>query len=151
MAASPLDSVGNPIGDAARRVRRAKLFIFLAIRSVHVAQGFVSAIGGQTSFRSRKWANATLALTTVETAWAAERQWRASQNLASVALVDAATSVVGMGMIGAATDPTSRTTSLNWMLPYGVGSTVGLAFALPRRQGAPVQRGDGGRVPLHDS
>ncbi|HEY1739511.1 MAG TPA: ATP-binding protein [Acidimicrobiia bacterium] len=144
MAASPQDPAATPVGDAARRVRRAKLFIFLAIRSVHVAQGFVSVIGGQSSFRSRKWANATLALTTVETAWVAARQWRASQNLASVALVDAATSVVGMGMIGVATDPTSRTTSLNWMLPYGVGSTVGLAFALPRRHGALLSAGMAG-------
>ena len=109
-----------------------------------------SAIGGQPSFRSRKWANATIAADygrnrgVAEAAMACPAQPRVHGTRRRGDQRDRD------GMLGAVTDPASRTTSLNWMLPYGVGSTVGRRSCCPAAR-APCCAGMAGRVLVYST
>jgi signal transduction histidine kinase len=118
------------------QLRRVEVVVFLAIRVVHVVQGAIAVSAGRSSFHSDGVAFGVLGGGVVETALIARIDLRANRHGPGPAIADTVFSVVGLVAIAAATPPSARTTSLNWMLPYAVGAAVGVGFAMANLRGA---------------
>jgi signal transduction histidine kinase len=116
-------------GEESLRAERGLTITYLGIRAIHLAQGTFCIVTGWSSYRRPKLAATVLVVCWAEAIWLA-RQCRAAGTCElGPGRVDAATGLAGLLAMSAATRPADRTTSLNWMLPLTVGSTVGLALA----------------------
>jgi signal transduction histidine kinase len=117
--------------DIARpRIERALVTCFLAIRTVHVLQGLACVRSARTAYRRPFLATGAELAAIAELAFLARRTVAAGTLERDVVLVDTAFGLVGLAILAAATDPTARTSSLNWMLPLTVGSGLA-ASSLP--------------------
>jgi signal transduction histidine kinase len=108
---------------------------FLAVRMVHLVQGVICVASGLSTYRRPRVAVAVLGLVGVESGWMFARIIHRRKVDALVIRVDAATGVLGLVGLAAATNVEDRTTSFNWMLPYSVGSAVGLVLGVERSEG----------------
>lgn len=139
---NPPADQANAVGDADTaieleaqvRTERALAICFFAIRSVHLGQGAICTVRATRSYRRPRLATVTLLLSTIESAWLFGRWTRGKRPDAWVSWVDTAFGLCGLAAIGAATEPRDRTTSVNWMLPYTVGTGAGTALGLARRR-----------------
>ena len=91
---------------------------------------------GWSSYRRPRLAAATWAVCVVESAWLLRRVARSRRVDELTARVETVTGAVGMLALAAATPFEDRTTSLNWMMPYSVAATLGLALNTRRVEGA---------------
>jgi signal transduction histidine kinase len=108
---------------------------FLAIRIVHLAQGVICVASGWSNYRRPRMAVAVLGLVGAESTWLLARVIR-RRNVDTLAIrVDAAVGVLGLVGLASATSVEDRTTSFNWMLPYSVGTAVGLVVGVARQEG----------------
>lgn len=108
---------------------------FLAVRMVHLVQGVICVASGWSTYRRPRLAAAVLGLVGVESGWLFARIIRQRDADALAVRVDAAASLVGLVGLASATSVEDRTTSFNWMLPYSVGSAVGLVLGVGRQEG----------------
>jgi signal transduction histidine kinase len=107
---------------------------FLVVRAVALVQGLVCTTSGYRSYRRPRVARALLFASIAEYAWLARRIWRhRAYDEPALAVGDTAFGVVGLVAIAATTTPEDRTSSMNWMLPFTVAGTAGLAIAMPQR------------------
>jgi signal transduction histidine kinase len=104
------------------------MFIFLAVRAVHVSQAVISVATAPSSYHPPTLAVAVAGAAVVESALIAVVDLRHRAHGWAVARLDALASLAGVVALAAATPEASRTTSLYWMLPYAVGAAVGLAL-----------------------
>lgn len=111
-------------------VDRWGMWIFLAVRLVHVAQAALCVVSGRRSYARPRLAAGVFAGCATASGWVLRRCLRASTIDATAARVDTAVGIAGILGLAAATRPEDRTTSLNWMLPYTVGGTVALGIAV---------------------
>ncbi len=111
------------------KVERGLVLTLLAVRGVHVSQGIICVVNGWSSYRRPKMAALALAMCCAESAWLVRRCWRAGTIEPTVARMEVATGITGLLVMAGATNPADRTTSMNWMLPYTVGSTVGFSLS----------------------
>jgi signal transduction histidine kinase len=114
------------------------LSTFLAIRAVHVIQGFTCVVTARSAYRRPKVAVAAAFTALAELAWLAQRDVSRGFHDAATARTDAVFGAVGLVVLGVATHPEDRTSSVNWMLPLSVGSCLGAAAALEPLEGASV-------------
>jgi signal transduction histidine kinase len=136
--------LGNGVGsttpfEAARPgIERALISTFLAIRAVHVVQGFTCVVTARSTYRRPKLAIAVGVASLAELAWIAKRDFTRGRHDPTTARIDAAFGATGLLALGWATHPADRTTSVNWMLPLTVGSTLGAAGSLELIEGAGI-------------
>ncbi len=117
------------------RIDRALLLTLLAIRGVHVIQGFSCVVTARGAYRRSKIA-AVLAIGALgELLWLADHGLSVGRHQLMAARGDTLFGMAGLVMLGAATSPADRTSSLNWMLPLTVGSCIGNAFAMSTVEG----------------
>jgi signal transduction histidine kinase len=109
-------------------VERGLVITYLGIRTIHLAQGAFCVASGWSSYRRPKLAAGTLAMCAAEAVWLARRSVVSGIREAGPRRVDTVTGLVGLLAMAAATRPEDRTTSLNWMMPLTVGSTIGHAL-----------------------
>jgi signal transduction histidine kinase len=117
----------TPFVSARPGVERMLATTFFAVRGVHVIQGLTCVASGRRAYRRPGVAVATEAAAIVELGLLAWRSTRSDQYDALAARADVAFGLVGLVALAAATEPSDRTASLNWMLPLTVGSTLGSA------------------------
>ncbi len=110
----------------------------LAVRSVHVVQGFTCVITARSAYRRPKVAIVAAAASLAELVWMAKRDFSRGSHDSSTARLDAAFGAAGLLALGMATHPADRTSSLNWMLPLTVGSCLGASMGLDRMEGASI-------------
>jgi signal transduction histidine kinase len=115
-------------------IENGLLNAYLAVRVVHLVQGLICVATGWRSYRRPGLAAAVLAGVTAESAWLLRRVARLRAVDPVAARVETATSVVGLVALAAATPVSARTTSMNWMMPYSVASTLGLAVSSNRTE-----------------
>jgi signal transduction histidine kinase len=108
---------------------------YLATRLVHLVQGFICVATGWRNYARPRLAAAVLVSTTVESVWLVRRVVRLKTVDPLAARVETATGTAGLLLLAAATPFEARTTSMNWMLPYSVASTLGLAINSNRLEG----------------
>ncbi len=106
------------------------LWTYLAIRAVHLVQGAICVISGWSSYRRPRLAALVLGATWAESAWLIGRSARTRTVDSFGARIDTLTGAGGLFGLAAATAVEDRTSSLNWMLPYSVGSTLALALGV---------------------
>jgi signal transduction histidine kinase len=110
----------------------------LAIRVVHVVQGFTCVVTARSNYRRPKLAIAVGTASLAELAWLAKRDFTRGDHDPTAARIDAAFGAAGLLALGWATHPADRTTSVNWMLPLTVGSALGAAASLELLEGAGI-------------
>ena len=110
----------------------------LAVRVVHVVQGFTCVLTARSTYRRPKVAIAVGVASLAELAWMAKRDFSRGCHDMTTARVDAVFGAAGLAALGWATHPADRTTSVNWMLPLTVGSALGAATSLDMREGAGI-------------
>jgi hypothetical protein len=130
-----------PRSETLARMDRALLYCFLAVRAVHVAQGVICVVSGRHGYRHRKRAALVLAGAALESAWIAQRGLRRGALDGRIATVDAGVGVVGLSALANCLAPADRTASMNWMLPYSVGSSMAMGVALPPQMGVTAAGG----------
>jgi hypothetical protein len=133
--------VAGGVQDAEREstatvIESGLLNAYLAIRVVHIVQGFICVATGWRSYKRPRIAAIVLSGAVLESAWLMRRVRRMQTVDPVSARVETATGTVGILALAAATPIDARTTSLNWMLPYSVASTLGLAVNSNRLEGA---------------
>jgi hypothetical protein len=116
-------------GEETLRAERGLVLTYLGIRAIHLAQGAFCVSSGWSSYRRPRLAAAALVVCGAEGVWLATRCRAAGTCEVGPVQVDTVTSLVGLLTMAVATRPEDRTTSLNWMMPLTVGSTLGLALA----------------------
>jgi signal transduction histidine kinase len=131
---------GPPIGSGAAEpesniIENGLKWTFLAIRMVHLVQGMICVASGWSTYRRPRLAAAVLGMVGAESTWLLVRVIR-RRNVDAVAIrVDAAIGMVGLVGLASATSVEDRTTSFNWMLPYSVGTAVGLVVGVGPQEG----------------
>jgi signal transduction histidine kinase len=126
----------TPFVSARPGVERMLATTFFAVRGVHVIQGLTCVASGRRAYRRPGLATATEAAAIVELGLLAWRSTRSDQYDALAARSDVAFGLVGLVALAAATEPSDRTASLNWMLPLTVGATLGSAVLDSMTEGA---------------
>ena len=116
-------------GEESLRAERGLLITYLGIRTIHLAQGAFCVVSGWSSYRRPKLAAAAWTVCAAEGVWLGWRCRAAGTCEPGPGRVDTVTGLVGLLAMAAATRPEDRTTSLNWMMPLTVGSTLGLALS----------------------
>jgi signal transduction histidine kinase len=106
------------------------MWAYLAVRAVHLVQGAICVISGWSSYRRPRLAALVLGATWAESAWLIGRCVTTREVDALAARVDTLTGAGGLLGLAAATSLEDRTSSLNWMLPYSVGSTLALCLGV---------------------
>src|SRR5215471_1303238 len=102
-------------------IARGMIVGFLAIRAVHLIQGYLDLAAGWHAYRLPVIA-AVLALAgTASSLWVVARSWRRGRLDPLAVAVDVAFGMIALALMGVALRTGDRTTSLNWMLPYTVG------------------------------
>jgi hypothetical protein len=117
------------------RIDRALLLTLLAIRGVHVIQGFTCVVTARGAYRRSKVATALAIGALVELLWLADHGLAEGRHQLIAARGDTLFGVAGLVALGSATSPADRTSSLNWMLPLTVGGCLGNAFAMSTAEG----------------
>ncbi len=112
--------------------------MLLAIRAVHVIQGFTCILTARSAYRRPRLAVAAAAAAMAELLWLASRDLSRGEHDATAARVDVTFGAFGLVALSMATGPVDRTSSLNWMMPLAVGSCLGSACALGRGEGAAI-------------
>jgi len=132
------DGMGSttPFEAARPGIERALMSTILAIRVVHVVQGFTCVLTARSTYRRPKLAIAVGLASLAELAWMAKRDFTRGSHDATTSRVDAAFGAAGLVALGWATHPADRTTSVNWMLPLTVGTALGAAANLELIEGA---------------
>jgi len=125
-----LAAVENAGSGTQVHIDRWASWMYLAVRLVHVAQAGLCIVSGRRAYRRPALAAAVFSMCAVETAWLVRRCVRNGSIDPMATRVDVGVSMVGLVALGAATHPEDRTTSLNWMLPYSVGTAVGLGISV---------------------
>jgi hypothetical protein len=115
-------------GEESLRAERGLTITYLGIRAIHLAQGTFCILTGWSRYRRPKLAAASLVVCGAEGIWLARRCRAAGTCEVGPGRVDTVTGLAGLLAMAAATRPQDRTTSLNWMMPLTVGSTLGLAL-----------------------
>jgi len=119
----------TPGASATNRVLRAEMFVFLAIRAVHLSQAVISVATAPTAYRSGGGvAIGVAAAAVVECGAIVMVDLRRQCHSWAVARADVVFSLLALVVLASATPGASRTTSLFWMLPYAVGAAAGLGF-----------------------
>ena len=119
-------------------IERVLMSTLLAVRVVHVVQGFTCVLTARSTYRRPKLAIAVGVASLAELAWMAKRDFSRGCHDMTTARVDAVFGAAGLVALGWATHPADRTTSVNWMLPLTVGSALGAATSLDMREGAGI-------------
>jgi len=127
----------TPFQSARPGIERALLSTILAIRAVHVVQGFSCVITARSAYQRPKVAIAAAVAALAELAWMARRDLARGSD-AATARTDAAFGAAGLLVLASAISPADRTSSLNWMMPLTVGSCLGAASALGAVEGASI-------------
>lgn len=109
---------------------QAMILTFLAIRAVHLSQGYLDLATGWHAYPHPALAAAAAAGCTGESAWIIVRSWRRGRLDPRAVTADVACGVAALFLLAGALRGGDRTTSLNWMLPYSVGTVVAAALAL---------------------
>jgi len=134
----PIEGRNAPFQSARPRIERALTSTVLAIRAVHVIQGFTCVVTSRSAYRRPKLAAAAAFAALAELLWMARRDLARGEHDATTARVDAAFGALGLVALSMATGPVDRTSSLNWMMPLTVGSCLGSTCGLGRREGAAI-------------
>lgn len=124
-------------------ITQAMVLAFLAIRTVHLSQGYLDLATGWRAYRHPAPAAVAASGCTIVTAWIVIRSWRRGRLDSAAVTVDLACGAAALLLLAAALRGSDRTTSLNWALPYTVGTTVAAALALRVRPAALVGAGLG--------
>jgi len=82
------------------------------------------------AYRRPGLAAAVFSTCAVESAWLVRRGLRNGSIDPMATRVEVGVSMVGLVVLESATYPEDRTTSLNWILPYSVGTAVGLGISV---------------------
>jgi signal transduction histidine kinase len=114
-------------------ITQAMVLTFLAIRAVHLGQGYLDLATGWRAYQHPALAVVAAAGCTTGSAWLIVRSWRRGRLDPAAVTVDLACGVAALLLLSAALRGGDRTTSLNWTLPYTVGTTVAAALALRAR------------------
>lgn len=109
---------------------RSMVMAFMAIRAVHLGQGYLDVAGGWHAYRSPALVMAIAVCGTAESTWMISRSWRRSSIDPQAVVVDALFGIAALLLVGAALGDSDRTTSLNWTLPFTVGCAVAAGLAL---------------------
>jgi signal transduction histidine kinase len=112
------------------RITRAMVLAFLAIRAVHLSQGYLDLVPGWYAYQRPLLAAVVAAGCSAESLWLITRSWRRGRLDHVSVVVEVAWGVVALVLLSGALRGSDRTTSLNWMLPYTVGAAVAGALAL---------------------
>jgi len=105
-------------------------WVYLAVRLIHVAQGALCIVSGRRSYRRPRLAVGVFAMCGATSAWIARRSLRSGFIDKWSSRADVIVGSSGLVGLAAAMKPEDRTTSLNWMLPYTVGATLGLGLSV---------------------
>lgn len=151
----PVDMGTCPVLVTRRRMGTILLSLFALVRCVHLGQAVIDvAVGARVYTQpllAATWAAACVAESGVLLGWS----WRRRRLELTAMLADAVFGLGGLGVLSVAMAGTlGRLDTLNWMLPYTVGTSIGLGFALasteedghpiePAGAGEPAQRGAG--------
>ena len=127
MERSATDAVGDSTGPV---FERAMLWTYIAVRAVHLVQGAICVASGWSSYRRPRLAALVLCASWAESTWLIARSISRRDVDALAARIDTVTGAGGLVGLAAATVIEDRTSSLNWMLPYSVGSTLALAMGV---------------------
>ncbi len=131
---SPVSGSDAATTGESARVEQAFLWTFLAIRSVHLLQGVLDVAAGYDSYSRPIVAGAVLSVCLLDCAFILVR-CLPRHRLDPVAIgVDVVVGMGGLFVVGATLHGQDRTTSINWMLPYTVGTVLALAGAFGRRR-----------------
>ena len=122
-------------------ITQAMVLTFVAIRVVHLSQGYLDLATGWAAYQHPALAVVAVAGCTAESAWIIGRSWRRGRLDAAAVVADVACGVAALLLLSAALRGSDRTTSLNWMLPYTVGTAAAAALALRARPAVLVSAG----------
>ena len=126
------------------RVQAAVLFVWLAARCAHLAQAGIDVTSGYHQYTYAGLAVGLAVACLAESALIATVMLRAERLTLKPLLADVVFGIVGLAVMSAATiKAPGRTGSLNWMLPYTVGTAAGLC-ALAAASGASARGRPGG-------
>jgi signal transduction histidine kinase len=114
---------------------------FLLVRAVHLSQGYLDLGTGWRAYLHPALAVVATAGCTAASAWIVVRSLRRGRLDCAAVLVDVTCGIAALLLLTAALRGSDRTTSLNWILPYTVGTAVAAALALPVRRAALVPAG----------
>jgi hypothetical protein len=109
---------------------RSMIVAFLAIRAVHITQGYLDVVWGWHAYHDPALVMAVTAGGTAESAWMIKRSWRRGRLDPLAVAVDALFGMAALLMVGTALGNGDRTSSLNWALPFTVGAAVAAGLAL---------------------
>ncbi len=109
------------------RVQAGVLFVWLAVRCAHLVQAGIDVASGYRQYNHRGLAVGLAVACLTESALVAVAMVRAERLTLMPLLADAVFGVAGLAVMSVATiHAPGRTGSLNWMLPYTVGTAAGL-------------------------
>jgi signal transduction histidine kinase len=114
---------------------------FLAIRAVHITQGYLDVAGGWHAYHDPALATTMAVCGTAESTWMIGRSWRRSRIDAVAVAVDVLFGMAALLLVGTSLGRGDRTTSLNWMLPFTVGTTVAAGLTLSCGAGLTLSAG----------
>jgi hypothetical protein len=124
------------------RVLAGLVFLWLAARCVHLAQAGIDLAAGSGAYTRPALAQGLAGACLAESVLFAVVTVRAQRLTLGALLADAAFGIVGLAVMAAATSGApGRAGSLNWMLPYTVGTAVGLGLLSARDSGREPVRG----------
>ena len=127
----------TPFQSARPGIERTLRSTMLAVRAVHVLQGLTCVVAARSAYRRPRLAAAAALAALTELVWIARREALDTTTVR----VDAAFGAVGLFALSAATYPSDRTSSVNWMLPLTVGSCLGVAAGVKPVEGASITAG----------
>jgi signal transduction histidine kinase len=116
-----------------RWITQAMVLTFLLVRAVHLSQGYLDLGTGWRAYQHPVLAVAAAASGTAASAWIIARSMRRGRLDPAAVVVDVICGIAALLLLTGALQGSDRTTSLNWILPYTVGTAVAAALALPAR------------------
>jgi signal transduction histidine kinase len=120
---------------------QAMVLTFIAIRAVHLSQGYLDLATGWHAYHDPALAVAATVGCSGESAWIFVRSRRRRRLDPAAVMVDVACGIAALFVLTGALDGSDRTTSLNWVLPYTVGTVVAVALAIRARPAFLVSAG----------
>jgi signal transduction histidine kinase len=120
-------------GRERRWITQAMVLTFLLVRAVHLSQGYLDLGTGWRAYQHPVMAVAAAVGCTAASAWIITRSLRRGRLDTASVTVDVTCGIAALLLVSGALQGSDRTTSLNWILPYTVGTAVAAALALPAR------------------